>query len=177
MTRPTYRLERHVPAPPDAVLAAIRDAVARTERRRIPPGLQRGVRGLRGKARGPRFTVSLDHTEGGDTELVGTVVGADGGGSEVRASVLDSRHAPVEALVLLGIATILAVTGNGGAAWMMAGFAALVAIITTFRRATGRMDHAEAAFLLEWLDGVLDPPASADPGATLDPVGRVSSPA
>jgi hypothetical protein len=178
MSGPEYRIARRIPAAPDAVLAAIRDAIARTQRRDIPPHLQRGVRGLRGKVRGQRFTVSLDHAGdgGGETDLVGTVVAADGGGSDVRASVLDSRNAPVEALVLLGIAGVLALTGNGGAAWMLVGFAALVAIITTFRQATGRIEHEEAAFLLAWLNAVLDPLASADPGATLDTVDRVSSP-
>jgi hypothetical protein len=177
MSAPKYRLARRISAPPDAVLAAIRDALAGTQRRDLPPHLQKGVGGLRGKVRGQRFTVGLKHTgEGGEaTDLVGMVVPADDGGSDVRASVLDSRNAPVEALMLLGIAGILALTGNGGAAWMLVGFAALVAIITTFRQATGLIDHEEAAFLLEWLNAVLDPLASPDPGATLDDLDRVSS--
>ena len=177
MSDAKYRLARRIPAPPDAVLAAIRDALSGTQRRHIPPPLQKGVGGMRGKVRGQRFTVGLEHTgEGAEaTDLVGMVVPAYGGGSDVRASVLDSRNAPVEALVLLGIAAVLALTGNGGAAWMLVGFAALVAIIATFRDATGLTNHDESAFLLNWLNAVLDPLASPDPGATLDGADRVSS--
>lgn len=74
----------------------------------------------------------------------------------MRASVLDSRSAPVEALVLLGVAGVLALTGNGGVAWMVAGLAALIAVATTFRQPTGRINHEEAAFLLAWLNAALD---------------------
>lgn len=177
MSDPRYLLARRISAPLGAVLADIRDAVARTHRRELPPHLQKGVAGMRGMVRGQRFTVGLEHTGEGveRTDLVGMVVPADGGGSDVRASVLDSRNAPVEALVLLGIAGLLALTGNGGAAWMLVGFAALVAIITTFRQATGLIDHEEAAFLLDWLNAVLDPLASPDPGSARDDADRVSS--
>ncbi|HEX6368668.1 MAG TPA: hypothetical protein VF006_07045 [Longimicrobium sp.] len=178
MTHPQYRLARRIPTPPDAVLAALRAAVAATQRRDIPPPLRKGVRGMRGKVRGQRFTVALEYAgEGGPgTNLVGMVVPVEGGGSEVRASARDGWGAPNEALVLLGGAGVLALTGNGGVAWMLAGVAALVAIITTFRQATGLIHHDEAAFLLDWLNAVLGPPAPADPGATVDPAERVSSP-
>lgn len=178
MTRPRYRLARRVPAPPDAVLAAIRDAIAGTRRGDIPPSLQRGVRGVRGKVRGQRFTVALDHSgEGADpTDLAGMVVPADDGGSEVRASVMDGRSAPTAALVLLGIAGVLALAGMEDFAWVLAGFAVLIIVIATFRDAMGLIDRDQAAFLLQWLKAVLDRLAPADPGATLDPVDRVSSP-
>jgi hypothetical protein len=65
--------------------------------------------------------------------------------------------------------------GNGGGAWMLAGFAAWAAIITSFRQATGLINHGEAAFLLAWLNAVLDPLASPDPGATLNDLDHVSS--
>ena len=59
MTHPQYRLARRVPVAPDAVLVAIADVIAGTERRDLPPHLQRGVRGLSGNVRGQRFTVRL----------------------------------------------------------------------------------------------------------------------
>ena len=178
MRHPQYRLARRIPAPPDAVLAAIRNAIAGTRRRDIPPHLQKGVSGVRGKVRGPRFTVGLEQAgESGDaTDLVGMVVAADDGGSDVRASVMDSRGAPVHALVLLAVAAILVLTGSSGVAWMLAGFAALVATVATIRNAKGLINDDEAAFLLAWLNGVLDPLATLDAGATPDGADRVSSP-
>jgi|GEM_PF-3878802 len=163
MSDPRYKVALRVPAPPDVVLAAIRHAIANTRRGDLPAHLQRGVRGLAGKVRGGRFTVRLDRTEPDETDLVGRVVPVEGGGSDVRASVLDSHGAPTHALVLLGIAGGLALAGLGELAWIAAGFAALVAIIATFRHATGLIDHDEAAFLVAWLRGVLDPLAAPHP--------------
>lgn len=175
---PEYRLARRISAPPDAVLAAIRAAVDGTQRHDLPAPLQKGVRGMRGKVRGQRFTIGLEHTGEGpeETDLVGMVVPAKDGGSDVRASVMDSHGAPTHALVLLGIAGIFALAGSSGVAWMLAGFAALIAVIATFRDATGLINHDEAAFLMDWLNAVLDPLASPDAGATPDAAGRVSSP-
>jgi hypothetical protein len=178
MTRhPEYRVARHISAPPDAVLAAIRDAIDGTKRGDIPPHLQRGVRGMGGMVSGTRFTVGLDHVgEGGDheTDLVGMVLPREDGGSDVRASVLDSHGAPIAVLVLLGIAGVFALLGIGAFAWVAVGFAALIALAATFRDATGFIDHDEAAFLVEWLNGVLHPLAAAGAGAALDEAGRVS---
>lgn len=165
MSDPKYQVALRLAAPPDAVLAAIHQAIATTRRGDLPAHLQRGVRGMRGKVRGQRFTVGLEHTgDGGEeTDLVGMVVPAEGGRSDVRASVLDSHGAPTHALVLLGIAGGLALAGLGELAWVATGFAALVAIIATFRDATGLIDHDEAAFLVQWLRGVLDPLAAPHP--------------
>lgn len=181
MSHPQYRLARRVPAPPDAVLAAIRRSITRTQRRDLPPQLQKGVSGLSGKVRGQRFTVGLDHTgEGGNpTELVGMVVPAEEGGSEVRASVLDSHGAPTLELVLFGIAGFFAVLGIEVFAWTATGFAALALVTTIVRDAAGLIDHETAAFLLQWLNGVLDPldtaRADAHPGAA-DPPHPATSP-
>jgi hypothetical protein len=177
MKHPQYRVALRVPAPPDAVLVAIRRAFERTPRRDIPPRLQRGVHGLQGKVRGPRFTVFLEHSgdTGHHTDLVGMVLPSEDGGSDVRASVLDSHGAPADVLVLLGIAGVFALLGMGVFAWVTGGFAVMTAVIATVRDATGLIDHDEAAFLVEWLNAALAPLGAEDRGATLARADRVSS--
>jgi hypothetical protein len=158
MSDPRYRVARHVPAPPDAVLAAIRDALATARRSDIPAQVRKGVRGLVGKVRGERFTIWLDDSsEGGRTELVGMVVAAEGGGSDVRASAVQDHDAGPTAMVVFGIAGVLAWAGSGDVAWVAAGFGVLLAVTAAIRSRTGITSHDEAAFLLQWLQTALDP--------------------
>lgn len=165
MSDPRYRVARHVPAPPDIVLAAIQGAIAGARRSDIPAPVRRGVRGLVGKVRGERFTLWLDHSsEGGSqTELIGMVVAAEGGGSDVRASAAQDRNAGPAALVAFGVAGVLAATGNGDIAWVAAGFGAILLIAAAIRSRTGITSHDEAAFLLQWLQAALDPLAAPTP--------------
>lgn len=173
MSDPRYRLARHVPAPPDAVLAAIQGAIADTRRSDIPAPVRKGVRGVVGKVRGERFTIWLDHSsEGGVTELIGMVVAAEGGGSDVRASAAQDRTAGPAALVAFGVAGVLAWTGNGEIAWVAAGFGAILLIEAAIRSKTGITSYDEAAFLLQWLQAALDPlapPATAPAPDGADP--------
>jgi hypothetical protein len=75
--------------------------------------------------------------------------------------------------VLLIIAVILALAGEGDIAWVAAGFAALAAI-HAFRSAKGAIDHDEAVFLQAWLSAVLDP---LDASPTADPARVDGDPA
>lgn len=162
MSDPRYHVARRVDAPPDAVLAAIRDALATGWRGDPPLRHPKGTRGVRGKVRDERFTAWLDGvSERDDTRLLGTVHPADGG-SDVRASVLDEPGANTAVVVLLGLAAIAALAGIGGA-WWIAGFAALGGIVTAVRRASGAINHREAAFLRDWLNAVLDRVQSSSP--------------
>jgi hypothetical protein len=161
MSDPRYRLARHVPAPPGEVLAAIQGAIADARRSDIPAHVRKGVRGLVGKVRRERFTIWLDHSsEGGGTELIGMVVAAEGGGSDVRASATQDRTAGPSSLIAFGVAGVLVATGNGDIAWVAAGFGAILLIEAAIRSRTGITSHDEAAFLLQWLQAALDPLAA-----------------
>jgi hypothetical protein len=158
MSDPRYRIARHVAAPPDAVLAALQRAIADARRSDIPAQLRKGVRRMVGKVRGERFTIWLDDSsEGGRTELVGMVVAAESGGSDVRASAVQDHNAGTTAMVVFGIAGVLAWAGSGDAAWVAAGFGVLLAVTAAIRSRIGITRHDEAAFLLQWLQGALDP--------------------
>ena len=157
MSVPRYTVTRRFAATPEVVLTAIRDSITAGSEGKLPVPRLKGTRGVGGKVRGERFTVWTDRIREGDTtDLAGTVISTNDGGSEVRASVMDSRNAPTHVLVLLVIAVILVLIGEGDVAWMAAGFAALAAI-NSFRSAKGAINHDEAAFLLAWLNAVLDP--------------------
>ncbi|HEY0020332.1 MAG TPA: hypothetical protein VGC13_28805 [Longimicrobium sp.] len=173
MSDPRYRVARHVPAPPDEVLAAIQGSIADARRSDIPAQVRKGVRGLVGKVRGERFSIWLDRIwEGDQTELVGMVVAAEGGGSDVQASAVQDHNAGPTALVVFGIAGVLAWTGNGGVAWVAAGFGVLLVVTAAIRSTTGITSHDEAAFLLQWLQTALDPlapPATASAPDAADP--------
>lgn len=157
MSDPRYRVERRLEAPPDAVLAAIRQALTATRTADIPPHLRRTtITGIAGGVRGPRFRVGFTQWAEGDvTEVVGHVVPADDGGSLVQASVADDRNAPAFIAVTLGIVLLVALAGGQAAAWI-AGVAAVVGIMAWVRRAMGGVNHDEARFLVAWLEGVLD---------------------
>lgn len=178
MSDPRYTIARRTPATPDTVLGAIRDAVTAGRRGALPVARLKGTRGVGGKVRGERFTVWPDRIwEGDRTELAGMVLPTDDGGSDVRASVLEDRNAPTRTLVLLVSTVILALTGNAELAWVGACFTALAAI-TSFRSADGIRNHGEAAFLVEWLNAVLDrldaPPVAPAEGEA-DPVPSASA--
>lgn len=162
MSDPRYHVGRRVDAPAEVVLAALTRSL-RTARRDLPLHRPKGVYGVGGRVRGDRFTVWPDRLmEGVDTQLVGMVRACDDGGSDVRASVLDEPGAGGLVLVLLALAAVAAVAGVGGA-WWIAGGAAVVGGITAIRRAAGALNHAEAAFLRDWLNAVLaDVQASPD---------------
>lgn len=167
MSDPRYHVARRVDAPAEVVLAALTRSL-RTARRDLPLHRPKGVYGARGRLRGDRFTVWPDRLlEGVDTQLAGVVRACDDGGSDVRASVLDEPGAGGLVLVLLALAAVAAVAGIGGA-WWLVGVAAVVGIITAVRRAAGAIDHAEAAFLRDWLNAVLDD-VQASPGLTIAP--------
>jgi hypothetical protein len=174
MSDPRYRVERRLDAPPDAVIAAIRDAIRTTKTTEIPLDLRkRTITGLSGKVRGRRFTAGLAQLLEGDlTEMAGHVIAAEDGGSLVQASVADDRHAPAVALVVIGIAGVMAFTGQPGAAWV-AGAGVVIGIVAWMRNATGAINHDEARFLVDWLNGVLDrmpaSPSPGDPGARNQP--------
>lgn len=65
-------------------------------------------------------------------------------------------------LLLLALAGIVVLTG-GPDAWIFVGFAAVVGIFSAIRRAGGITNHDRAAFLIQWLDGVLDRLPDAHP--------------
>jgi hypothetical protein len=157
MSDSRYTLDRVVAAPPETVLAAIRHAIPATGRSAVPSELRkRTVIGVSGRVRGDRFTVGMKQTsEGGSTGMVGQVV-ADEGGCRVRATVEDDRHGPAIALICFAIAAVFAMRGDGGSAWAAAFFGAVIGIVTGVRRASGAINHAEARFLIAWLEGVLD---------------------
>ena len=166
MREARYAVDRRVAAPPDAVLAALADAAARTRRRDIPPALQRGVSGLRCKVRGARFNLRLDErSEGSATDVQGWVVPAGEGQSRVQASAADDRGAGWGIAVFLALALGIQLSGGEGAGWM-AGIAAFLALITIIRHAAGAVDEPQAGYLIQWLNEVLDTlPAPGPPDA------------
>jgi hypothetical protein len=163
MGHPDYTLDRKVAAAPEAVLEAIRAAVAATRLTDLPPKVRKGARGLRGTVRRTRFKLWIEETfEGGMTDVRGWVLPDGSGGSRVRADADDNRFAGAAAGLLMAIALLCWLAGFRGA-----GLAALLGIILAvaafIRRANGSIDHAHAAFLLVWLNGVLDRFPPADP--------------
>lgn len=167
MSDPRYRMDRPVAAPPDAVLAAIHAAALKTNRSTIPASI-RGVRGMRATVRGQRFTVALDEIYEGDvTDLHGWVVPAGEHGWRVQASVADDRNAGAVVAGLLVVAAAMVLLGADGA-WWFVGFVAVIGISAALRRAAAAMDHTRAAFLVAWLNRVLDgmdaPPRDDRPG-------------
>jgi hypothetical protein len=173
MTNSRYAVDRRVGAPPDAVLAALRDALAAARPADVPRTLRTEVRGLRGKARGQRFTLRLEERSDGDvTDLRGWVLPAEEGEARVHARAVDDRNAGWAVLALLGVASAFWLLGGGGA-WMMAGMAAFLAIIAVVRHAGGFISHERAGYLVHWLNGVLDqlpPPSPAPPTSPGEPV-------
>jgi hypothetical protein len=155
MKDPRYRVERRTNTPPDAVLAAIQQAAAAAKRGDLPGPLQRGNRGLRGVVRGNRFVLWFDVGDSDQTELRGTVVPAPDGGSEVRASAEDGRNEGIILVLLVGYAVVALIAG-GGIAWWALGVAAAIGLAAAVRRGMGIINHAQAAYHLEWLNGVLD---------------------
>lgn len=157
MSHPAYRVERRVDAPPDAVLAAIGEATRKIATTNIPPHLRRTtITGVHGRVRGPRFRVRFKQWVDGDvTEMVGHVVPAEGGGSLVQASVFDDRGAPAASLIVIGIAIVVAFAGGKEAVWI-AGMGMLIGVVAWVRRAMSAINHHEAQFLVDWLNGVLD---------------------
>jgi hypothetical protein len=157
MSDARYTLDRVVAAPPATVLAAIRHGIPATGRSAVPSELRKKrVTGVHGRVRGDRFSIGVKQTsEGGSTGMVGQVV-ADEGGGRVRATVEDDRHGPAIALGCFAIAAVFAIRGDGSSAWAFAGLGAVVGIMVAVGRASGAINHAEARFLVAWLDGVLD---------------------
>lgn len=162
MSDPRYRVARHLSAPPDAVraaLAAALDDAGGGAALLRPP---RGVRGVRGRVRGDRFNLwPNQRLEGDETELAGMIVPAADGGSQVRASVRDSPTAAGIALGMMGVGAVIGITA-GPVGWLLAGLGAASGIVTGLRRAAGAINHGEAAYLVAWLNAVLDPLAGAD---------------
>lgn len=143
-------------APPDAVLGAVRDALATGHQGNPARRRPRGAQGARGRVRGYGFTVWISGgPEGDGTRLSGTVHPVEGGGSDVRASVLARQGAATDVLVALGMAVVAVIAGIQRN-WLIAGFAAASGIVAAVRRAAGAMNHDEAAFLREWVNAVLD---------------------
>lgn len=156
MRDPRYRIERRTQAPPDAVLAAIRHAAATAEWSDLPATLQKRTGGLRGGVRGNDFVLWFEVGDSQQTELRGKVVAAPGGGSsEVLAFAEDGRNQGVILVLLVGMAVVVAIAG-GGIEWWALVFAIVIALVAAVRRGMGIINHAQAAYHLEWLNGVLD---------------------
>jgi hypothetical protein len=171
MSDPRHRVDRTVPAPPEAVLAAIRAAIPATRTSHIPPELRRHlIPTLRGSVRGDRFTLGLDQRHEGDTaDLAGQVVAAEGGGSRVRASVDAGRGTPALLLGGLVLAVVLLATGRAEVGTVLL----LLAFVAAAAAPRGSANPAEAAFLVSWLNGVLDGLAADPPGpAPVQPKGE-----
>lgn len=151
-------------AAPEAVLAAIRDALATGYRGDPTLPRPRGAPGLRGRVRGYGFTLWIS-TGGEDdgTRLSGMVHPAEGGGSDVRASAQAKEGSATDVLVVLFLAFVAVVAGIQRN-WLIAGFAATSGIVAGLRRAAGALNHDEADFLRGWLNAVLD--RVEGPGAT-----------
>jgi hypothetical protein len=169
MNDPRYVIKRRVGAPPEAVLAAIRDAAATTPRGALPPAQQRGVRGLCCKVRGNRFTVYRDdRSEGDATDLHGWVVREGEHGSIVEASVRDDP--PAGMVVPAGIVALGLLGGalGDGVQWGFVGIGVLAGIVGVVLRRIRSMNHELAGYLVGWLNGVLDrlPAASPTPPAS-----------
>ncbi|HST62434.1 MAG TPA: hypothetical protein VLK84_27265 [Longimicrobium sp.] len=163
MSRPEYVIDRRVGAAPETVLAMIRDAAATTRRTALPPPVRKGARGLRARVRDERFTVWVDQIfEGDGTDLHGWVLPDGEGAARVQASVQIERNAGTVVLGLLALAAVLVLAG-GQDGWLIAGFAVVMGSIWGIRRAGGFMNHHHAAFLVQWLNGVLDGLPSASP--------------
>lgn len=166
MSRGEYVVDRRVGAPPETVLAMIQERVGTTRRAALPLEVRRGARGLRGKVRGQRFTAWVDVSEGDGTDLHGWVLPDGEGRVRVHARVQSERNTWMFVLGLLALAAVVTMTG-GEDGWMIAGLAVLLGIISQVRRAGGATNHAQADFLLRWLNGVLDQfPAPPDPPST-----------
>jgi hypothetical protein len=163
MSRTHYRVDRRVGAAPERVLEMIRDAAPTTRWTALPPPVRKGSRGLRARVRGERFTVWVDEIFEGDGEdLHGQVLPDGDGTARVLASIQVERNAGAGVLLLLVLAGIVVLTG-GPDAWIFVGFAAVVGVFSAIRRAGGITNHDRAAFLVQWLDGVLDHLPAAPP--------------
>jgi hypothetical protein len=164
MSEPRYTIDRRVGAPPETVLAAIRDAAAATPRGALPLAQQRAARGLRCRVRGDRFTVFRDdRSEGDATDLRGRVVREGEHGAIVAASVRDDSPA---GMVIPAVIVALGLIGGleDGIQWGLVATGVLAGIVgLVLRRMRGSMNHELAGFLVHWLDGVLDRLPSAPP--------------
>lgn len=177
MTDPRYAVDRRVGAPPEAVLAALRDALAAAHPSDLPPKLRREVRGLRGKVRSQQFTLRYaERFEGEITDLRGWVLPAGEGEARVHADAAGDRHAGRLVLGLLAFAAAVGLLGGDGA-WWIAGIAVFIGIVAVVRRAAGVISHERAGYLVGWLNGVLDglPAASPAPPASTGSAAAVPS--
>lgn len=168
-------VDRRVDAPADAVLAAIREAAAATRFLDLPKPMRGGARGLAATIRGTRFTVRIDTLgEGDGVDLRGAVLVEEDGATRVHATTADDRHAGAIIAALVVVAALLWLFRVGGAGWVL-GFAAVYAVLRLVARGAGWTGDDRAAYLADWLNGVLDrfPAASLvhhppSPAATVD---------
>lgn len=164
-----YIVDRRLDAPAEAILAAIREAAAGTRFTDLPKPVRAGANGIKVRVRGTRFTVRLDSwSEGGTVDLRGVVVSEADGATRVHATAENDRYAGVliAGLAVLSVLLWLFRVDGAGAAAILA---ALVGIATVLGRAFSGAGDARAAYLGEWLNGVLErlpalPPADV-PGS------------
>lgn len=156
MTRPVYKVDRRVAAPPETVLTAIRDGIRATRTSDIPRELRETfVPVLRGKVSRQRFAIHLDGMDERSHDLAGYVLPAEDGGSRVVADVGVGRPPERMPLALLAVAAVMAVAGLEG--WVTLAVVAAVAWLAGVAgKRFARVPAREAEFLLSWLDRVLD---------------------
>jgi hypothetical protein len=177
-------VDRRLDAPADAVLAAILEAAAATRFTDMPKPVRGDARGLKGKVRGTRFTVRLDTiSDRFNIDVAGAVLSQADGATRVHATAEEDRNAGAGAVAMAVLGLVLWVLRVEDVGWTLMGLAALVGLgRLVFHGADGRGD-VRAAYLAEWLNGVLDrfpaaPPASPPPSdlPERDPVPSPAAP-
>jgi hypothetical protein len=171
MSRRDYVVDRRVGAPPEKVLAAIQERIGTTRRAELPLEVRRGARGLRGKVRRQQFTVRVDESEGDGTDLHGWVLPDGEGRTRVHARIQGERNTWMFVLGLFVLAAVVTLTG-GEDGWMIAAGAVALGILSAVRREGGFMNHAQADFLLGWINDVLDQLPAASPAPPARPLHR-----
>ena len=129
----TVQIELRATAPPDAVLAAIREHASYWQESQVPPELRAlGSYGVEVRLDGPRFRLALDsHRDPPPSEFVlrGEVTERPDGGSSIRASAVSLERDWLGVVLIGGLTLVLALgahwwaatllaAGGGGWAWL-----------------------------------------------------------